>query len=941
MANNQTTVKVSADASGYTAELDRARKSAEAFAATQAAAAKRVETAQKAIQEAATSGSKASATAINNFVSQLARTADQAGKTRAQLLEMKAAQLGISDSVSGYIKQVEKAAESTHGMSLATTGARRELLVLAHEASQGNWKKFGGSLMVLGERMDAMSVIMSATGVGVGLFALAIGAAGYEIYKTVAAIDALDNASKVTNGYLGLTNDQLNTMALRMASANGGIANVSETMTALVGSGHASQETIEKLTTVVLQFGKDAGLSADKAAEAFVKLIEDPKKGIEELQSKYHTFSAAQIDVIENYIKTGDTAKATQAFIDAVAESQHRMAVQGQQEVGILTKIWLSFSNAAKVAGDNFDRAIAATSNADKLTAALQRQSTAQRNLAQARAMPFGNTSSAQAEMDAANAQVAALQKVQAAQQKAADDNKARAKSGDAKVAVSKYLDDARYASPAAKHKLELDAENENFNKTTKDLDRNSKDYQEALKRHYGNVETINAEYARKTRVHTNEGGINAELARIAGQNQLIAKEEKRAETVLKSQRDAGLIDAESYFNKLHDIQASALDKEIANAKQRVDVASAKKEKVALENALKEYKDLVAQRQAVDANLKDSIEKYSAARVAVVKKFTDQENALLAKQQRGYDSQSAQVFMTAQEKSNYAERIKLLDNYEQQVAALKQQYESPTADQKEYAEKLAAASEYYKSAQAQLEADLAAQQAIKDSYGAQFKLALVDQANQTQTNAEYMRSAMDTTYKDMSSALEEFVTTGKFSFSSFASSVIADLAKIALKAAETQLFSGILGAIGLGASSGAASGATSFAGAFHLADGGSVSGPGSATSDSIPAMLSNGEFVVNAAATKRYSGLLAAINSGRLSHFANGGAVGSVASSSTSASSGNTPVSVTVNNNGGGGLDEQDAADLHAIVQAFVDKRLNQRMRGQGGFGYQIKHGQL
>ncbi|GAA0347909.1 hypothetical protein NE235_10725 [Actinoallomurus spadix] len=44
--------------------------------------------------------------------------------------------------------------------------------------------------------------------------------------------------------------------------------------------------------------------------------------------------------------------------------------------------------------------------------------------------------------------------------------------------------------------------------------------------------------------------------------------------------------------------------------------------------------------------------------------------------------------------------------------------------------------------------------------------------------------------------------------------------------------------------------------------GGSVSGPGTATSDSIPAMLSNGEFVVNAAQTARFLPLLEAINSG-------------------------------------------------------------------------------
>jgi hypothetical protein len=50
-------------------------------------------------------------------------------------------------------------------------------------------------------------------------------------------------------------------------------------------------------------------------------------------------------------------------------------------------------------------------------------------------------------------------------------------------------------------------------------------------------------------------------------------------------------------------------------------------------------------------------------------------------------------------------------------------------------------------------------------------------------------------------------------------------------------------------------------GSFLLAaDGGPVTGPGTGRSDSIPAMLSNGEFVVNAAATKKYRPLLDALN---------------------------------------------------------------------------------
>lgn len=57
---------------------------------------------------------------------------------------------------------------------------------------------------------------------------------------------------------------------------------------------------------------------------------------------------------------------------------------------------------------------------------------------------------------------------------------------------------------------------------------------------------------------------------------------------------------------------------------------------------------------------------------------------------------------------------------------------------------------------------------------------------------------------------------------------------------------------------------------IELSSGGYVSGPGSSTSDSIPAKLSNGEFVVNASATSRHRDTLEAINA---QGFANGGIV--------------------------------------------------------------------
>lgn len=64
---------------------------------------------------------------------------------------------------------------------------------------------------------------------------------------------------------------------------------------------------------------------------------------------------------------------------------------------------------------------------------------------------------------------------------------------------------------------------------------------------------------------------------------------------------------------------------------------------------------------------------------------------------------------------------------------------------------------------------------------------------------------------------------------------------------------------------------TNSLGLGHSATGGRIRGPGTGTSDSIPTMLSDGEFVINAASTRRHLSLLHQINAER---FAAGGRVG-------------------------------------------------------------------
>lgn len=81
----------------------------------------------------------------------------------------------------------------------------------------------------------------------------------------------------------------------------------------------------------------------------------------------------------------------------------------------------------------------------------------------------------------------------------------------------------------------------------------------------------------------------------------------------------------------------------------------------------------------------------------------------------------------------------------------------------------------------------------------------------------------------------------------------------------------------------------SWAPTIAFASGGPVNGPGTGTSDSIPAMLSNGEYVVNADASRKYGALLDAINTGNIRAFASGGPVPSMPMSV-----GYTPATVSV-----------------------------------------------
>lgn len=124
--------------------------------------------------------------------------------------------------------------------------------------------------------------------------------------------------------------------------------------------------------------------------------------------------------------------------------------------------------------------------------------------------------------------------------------------------------------------------------------------------------------------------------------------------------------------------------------------------------------------------------------------------------------------------------------------------------------------------------------------------------------------------KDFSGAITDWIT-GAQSFGDAMKNILQQLIAQLIQAA---IYATIVAACTGGGGGFAARWKGAFGNAF--ASGGSVDGPGTGTSDSVPAMLSNGEYVLNAQAVDRLGvPFLNGLNTGRLRGFASGGLVGS------------------------------------------------------------------
>lgn len=345
-------------------------------------------------------------------------------------------------------------------------------------------------------------------------------------------------------------------------------------------------------------------------------------------------------------------------------------------------------------------------------------------------------------------------------------------------------------------------------------------------------------------------------------------------------------------------------DKSSTTAAQRISLDQKIAE--ARNNMVKAQKKADADLEVLQLNEQGRLKKQAQAVKAYSDALQQQQDALALQGQRA----AAAVGMGAQQRRLFDQRGSLDDRFAQQRLDLASQYGDGSRGMSldEYNDKLKALEANHAAMTQQLQRNYADLQAAQGNWVNGATSAFADYIDSARDVAGQTYELFSNAFSGLEDAVVTFVTTGKASLDDFVRTMIGDLAKMATRQLGASLLSGFglgggtdggaqgltVGASAVSASAGAlataggtllsgaaaiqaaaaslaaangVSGVTGAAGAagaagvagggsgwlssitsiFGFAGGGQVQGPGTPTSDSIPAWLSNNEVVIRSA----------------------------------------------------------------------------------------------
>ncbi|EGO2246650.1 phage tail tape measure protein, partial [Salmonella enterica] len=197
------------------------------------------------------------------FIRSLKEQATAQNLSRAELLRVKAAELGVSSAADVYIRKLDTAAKSTHALGLKSAMARREIGVLIGELARGNFGALRGSGITLANRAGWLETLMSPKGMMIGGVVGGIAAAVYGLgkafYEGEKEGEEFNKQLILTGSYAGKTTGQLNEMAKSLAGNGVTQHDAAGVLAQVVGSGSFRGGQIETVARAAVAMQNATG----------------------------------------------------------------------------------------------------------------------------------------------------------------------------------------------------------------------------------------------------------------------------------------------------------------------------------------------------------------------------------------------------------------------------------------------------------------------------------------------------------------------------------------------------------------------------------------------------------------------------------------------------------------------------------------------------------
>ncbi|MBY8953875.1 phage tail tape measure protein [Pseudomonas carnis] len=754
------------------------------------------------------------------------------------------------------------------------------------------------------------------------LAAAAVAALGLAYYKGSEEADAYNEALILSGNVAGTSASQLSDMARQVSATVGTTGAAAEVLAKLAGNGKIASGSFGQITEAALQMEKATGRAIDETIAEFAKIAKDPVAAAKELNDQYRFLTASVYSQIVALKEQGDTVGAAKLLTDTYASTIETRTGEITQNLGIIERGWNAVRDAAKGALDA-TKEIGRTQTLEQQAEVIrQRLKTGQGRGGRAAAMGIETRDTAKDTKDLAflDLQIEA----EKTRTKYLGD---RQKIQDKGIEAEQELERIRVASYSNKQKR--DKEEEAYLRkiaalreanpdspllAQKNIDRDLKNIRDKYKDPKGATTAVDL-----TSFNDSKNQLNAVLSYY-----------KSADKELEAAQKAGIISQESYTAQrvaLLQQQASEVkssyEAEIAaleGAKGKAGTSAAQRiqldQKIAdaRANMVKAQQESDSELSVIATNEQGRLKKQELA----IKSYTDaldQQNAAL---QRAGSRAAQGVGQSDRQNAISGDLNGISDRANQQRLDL--------ARDKADASRNMSAEEY----QAKLEAINRSERDLTQTTLSNYEQMSVAQSDwrngATSAFSNYLDSARDVAgqtrslftnaFNSMEDAVASFATNGKFSFSDFAKSIIADMARIATRQAASGLLSSLAGSalgayFGGGAAAGAGAGSFGSSIGSALVEGRASGGP--VDPNTLYEVNEKGPELFNQGGR---SYLMTGAQGGSVTPLMTGGSSIMAAAGGGGGNTYNFPVSVSVQTTGdGGAATQEDTTQLGKGIQ--------------------------